>query len=99
MVLSASCPPPKRELGLHNTTMCVEMHLQFQRQEEMFVMSVTLQQSAQLAGAYDIKNHILNGGKQATARGLKNRSMALMGERESMKRKGERGREADRLQP
>lgn len=43
---------------------------------------VSLRHNVQLAGAYDIKNHILNRGKHATARELKNRSIAPMGERE-----------------
>lgn len=55
------------------------------------------QQNAQLAGACDIKNHILNRGKHATARGLKNRSIGLMGEREKQwkEREEEGGRPID----
>jgi len=34
-----------------------------------------------LAGAYDIRNHILNHFKLATARELKNRSIVPMGEK------------------
>lgn len=49
------------------------------------------QQNAQLAGACDIKNHILNRGKHATARGLKNRSIGLMGEREKQWKEREEG--------
>lgn len=53
--------------------------------------------NAELAAAYDIKSHILNYSKHATARELENRS--IMGEREKkrMKIKKEGEREANRL--
>lgn len=53
--------------------------------------------NAELAAAYDIKSHILNYSKHATARELENRS--IVGEREKKKewkhREEERGRPID----
>lgn len=60
-------------------------------------MFASLRRNAQLGGACDIKNHILNHSKHATTRALKNRSIGPMGEREKSNEKKGRKREVDRL--